>query len=66
MKRWHVPHSPWTGNGELMAWLGSAWPVFGVACFGVARLGVVWCGLAWLGSARLDSAWRGSDRFGPV
>ena len=26
-----------SGNGlDLMAWLGSAWPVFGVACFGVA------------------------------
>ena len=43
-------HSPWTGNGlDLMAWLGAAWPVFGVACFGVVWCRVARFGLAWLG-----------------
>ena len=41
-----------------MAYLGSAWTVFGVACFGVARFG-----LAWLGSDRLGFVWFGSVRF---
>ena len=74
VRRWHLQHSPRTRNGlELMSWLGSAWPVFGVACGvlawlwldlawwlgGVAWLGSLWLGLAWLGLAWLGLAWLG-------
>ena len=73
VKRWHLLHSPRTGNGlEVMTWLGSAWPVLtwpvlawrgvawrGVDPFGVARFGLVWFGLAWLGLAWLGLAWLG-------
>ena len=67
VRRWHLQHSPRTGNGlEPMSWLGSAWPVFWRGLFlawrDLAWCDLAWCvglALAWLGLAWLGLAWPG-------